>query len=213
MYKKNILILMWALLSSQQVLSGNLQAGKQKAMVCAACHQIDGNSMVPIYPKIAGQSLSYLKKQLTDYRSAMRTGGQEGRQNAIMGALVVALSDQDIDDLSTYFSHQALSYRASSPPDDPMQKKQYELGKQLYRGGDMDRHIAACASCHGWQGQGLASAGFPRISGQNAPYLQDQLKAFRSYKRQNDMNHMMRSTAKKLTDKDIQNLTIYISTL
>ena len=169
--------------------------------------------MVPIYPKLAGQSYNYLKKQLIDYRSAMRTGGKEGRQNAIMGALVVALSDEDIDDLATYFSHQKLSYHSSKPPQDTTQKKQFELGKQLYHGGDTDRHIAACASCHGWQGQGLASAGFPRVSGQNLPYLQEQLKAFRGYQRKNDMNHMMRSTAKKLTDDDIQALATYIATL
>lgn len=44
---------------------------------------------------------------------------------------------------------------------------------------------AACATCHGANGEGMAAAGFPRLAGQDPAYLLKQLQAFASGKRQN----------------------------
>jgi cytochrome c553 len=38
--------------------------------------------------------------------------------------------------------------------------------------------IPACISCHGAQGEGNAAAGFPRLAGVGAAYLEEQLEAF-----------------------------------
>jgi len=45
--------------------------------------------------------------------------------------------------------------------------------------------VPACASCHGAQGEGNAAAGFPRLAGLSAPYIQAQLTAFASGRRDN----------------------------
>ena len=74
-------------------------AGKSKAEVCAACHGSDGNSQITIYPKLAGQYKNYLINTLNAYKSG-------SRKNAIMSGFAVGLSDQDIEDLSEYFSKQ-----------------------------------------------------------------------------------------------------------
>ena len=74
-------------------------AGKSKAEACAACHGADGNSQITIYPKLAGQYKNYLINTLSSYKSG-------SRKNAIMGGFAVGLSDQDIEDLSEYFSKQ-----------------------------------------------------------------------------------------------------------
>ena len=52
-------------------------------MMCVACHNTDGNSVIPIYPKLAGQHQSYLEKQLREYRAAGLSGGKEGRNNLL----------------------------------------------------------------------------------------------------------------------------------
>lgn len=80
--------------------AGDATAGKSKSAVCAACHGADGNKPIDANtPKLAGQHQDYMAKVLRDYRSGART-------NAIMGAQAANLKDQDIDDLSTYFSAQ-----------------------------------------------------------------------------------------------------------
>jgi cytochrome c553 len=78
---------------------GEPAAGKEKAMVCAACHGQDGQSIDPTYPNLAGQHESYLIKALADYRAGRRT-------NAIMAPMAVNLSDQDIEDLAAWYASQ-----------------------------------------------------------------------------------------------------------
>lgn len=78
---------------------GNATAGKAKSAACAACHGVDGNNAIPLYPRLAGQYEDYLHKVLTDYQSG-------GRKNAIMQGMAAPLSAQDIADLSAYFASQ-----------------------------------------------------------------------------------------------------------
>ncbi|MGQ4277331.1 c-type cytochrome [Pseudidiomarina sp. E22-M8] len=186
--------------------SGDAVAGKEKSQVCAACHGPTGSSPSDMYPKINGQHASYLTKQLHDYKLAAETGGKEGRANAIMQGQVASLSDQDIADLAAYFASQ-----------DPMQGTAPEdvvaAGQKFYLGGDTERGITACVACHGPRGDGMALAVFPDISGQYPAYLKTQLEKFRSGERANDMNGMMRDVAAKLTDKDIELLSQYMSGL
>jgi len=87
------------LLSLPSVLlaKGEPAAGKAKAQVCEACHGADGLSVATIYPKLAGQHEDYLIKALADYRAGRRT-------NPIMAPMATNLSDQDIEDLASWFS-------------------------------------------------------------------------------------------------------------
>ena len=91
-----------ALLSTGAI-AADAAAGKAKSGVCAACHGADGNSMVPMYPKLAGQHAPYLEAALKAYRDGLRSGGNA----AIMAPMAKSLSDADIADLAAYFSTQA----------------------------------------------------------------------------------------------------------
>jgi len=113
---------------------GDAAAGQTKAAVCAACHGPDGNSLVDMYPKIAGQHASYIKKQLVELKAA--ASGQTGRVAPIMGPMALPLSEQDMEDLAAYFSSQKVTPLAV--PDDAV-----AAGKALYMGGDMSRGPAA----------------------------------------------------------------------
>ncbi|MCE9943172.1 cytochrome c4 [Aeromonas rivipollensis] len=183
---------------------GDAAAGQTKAAVCAACHGPDGNSPVDMYPKIAGQHASYIKKQLVELKAA--ASGQTGRIAPIMGPMALPLSDQDMDDLAAYFSSQKVTPVAV--PDDVV-----AAGKALYMGGDMERGLAACTACHGPRGSGVEQAKYPSLSGQHPAYIKAQLTAFRAAARDNDPNGMMRDVAKKLTDQDIEALSKYVAGL
>lgn len=194
-----------ASVSSPAIAEGNAEAGKAKALVCSACHGVDGNSMIDMYPKLAGQSSAYIEKQLHDFRSAAMTGGKEGRANPIMGGMAVGLSDQDIENLAAFYSSQKKQTIVIN--DVP------KLGESLYKGGDTTRGITACIACHGPQGNGAASAGFPAIGGQHANYIKAQLQSFHDGSRNNDLNGMMQDIAKKLTSEDMDALAKYIANL
>ncbi|MDD8060716.1 MULTISPECIES: c-type cytochrome [Shewanella] len=194
-----------ATMSSPAMAEGNAEAGKTKVIVCSACHGVDGNSMIDMYPKLAGQHPAYLEKQLTEFRSAMQTGGKEGRMDPIMGGMSIALSDTDIADISAFFASQTQSANPAV--------EGTEAGEKLYQGGDAARGITSCIACHGPDGSGAAAAGFPMIGGQHANYIKIQLTKFRDGTRNNDLNGMMQDVAKKLSDADIEALSKYISSI
>lgn len=206
MKKLPLLVCLTLGLTASVYAEGDPEAGKAKSAVCAACHGMDGNSVITLNPKIAGQHSVYLEKQLKEFKLASKTGGQEGRNNAVMNGMAAPLSDQDIADLAAYFSSQEGTPGAT--PEDMVAP-----GQALYRGGDAERGITACTACHGPAGNGVELAGFPDISGQHVDYTIAQLKAFRSGQRANDMNGMMRDIAAKLTDQDIEILANYLAGL
>ncbi|MFT5756027.1 MAG: cytochrome c553 [Alteromonadaceae bacterium] len=204
--KKIILTLLLGLgaINTAAALEGNAEAGKAKSVMCGACHGADGNSLVPMYPKLAGQSAIYIAKQLAEFKAGVMSGGKEGRIDPVMGGMTMALSEQDMMDLGAYY--QAQTSTAGNGSADA-------LGKSLYLSGDAERGITACIACHSFDGHGMPSAGFPAVASQNVDYLKGQLSKFRDGSRANDNNAMMRNIAIKLEDADIAALTQYMSSL
>lgn len=93
----SLMLLACVFVAAPVAAKGNLEAGKQKSLACQACHGTDGNSIDPMYPRIAGQYADYLARSLHEYRNG-------GRKNVIMAGFATTLSDQDILDLSAYYS-------------------------------------------------------------------------------------------------------------
>lgn len=178
---------------------GDAAAGQAKAALCGSCHGVDGNSALAMNPKLAGQGAGYLYKQLVEFKSG-------ARENATMAAMVMNLSDQDMLDLAAYYASQQVTIGGADPA-------KIELGESLYRAGNKELGVAACASCHSSDGTGNAPAKFPAVGGQHAEYTLSQLKAFRSGMRNNDMGAMMRSTVERLTDTELDALASYLEGL
>ncbi len=212
--KKTLLVGLtsWAALSVATVpalAAGDAAAGKAKSATCVACHRPDGNSVNPIWPKLAGQSASYISKQLRDFKAKRRS-------NETMAPMVEPLSEQDIEDLAAYFSSQFIN--AGSGQSDLL-----NAGKEVYRKGDMRRAVIACVGCHGLTGKGnydlLASVKAPSvveapaIGCQHAEYLKNQLKGFRDGTRTNDVGRIMRNITAKMTDEEIDAVAEYIAAL
>ncbi len=172
--------------------------------VCVGCHGADGNSPAAANPILAGQISEYLYKQLSNFKAT--DGKPAVRDNAIMGGMVAALSDEDMKSLSVYFSQQKMKPSAAK------EEKLLAEGKTLWRRGDFDKGVPACAGCHGPAGAGLP-AQYPRLSGQYAEYTANQLKTFRSHERANDSEKVMRVIAGKLSDHQINAIAEYAAGL
>ncbi len=191
-----IIGLILVLLFSGQLQAGDAAKGKAKTGVCAGCHAEDGNSMIAINPKLAGQGEKYLIKQLNDFKS-------KARDNATMLPMASMLSDEDVVNVAAYYASQKVQHMAVA--------EQYiQVAEKIYRGGDTDRDIPACLACHGARGNGLSSAGFPAIGGQHPEYTIATLKAFRSGTRSNDANGIMRDIVAKMSDEQIEALGHYL---
>lgn len=183
--------------AAKAIYAGDVKAGQEKSALCVSCHGADGNSLIAIYPKLAGQSATYITKQLADFKSGERS-------DPVMAGMVAALSAEDMQDLGAFFAVQTSTAGTGDISD---------AGHKLYFGGDAQKGITACVACHGVQGKGMKHAGFPALAGQNADYLKKQIASFRDGSRTNDRNSMMANIAIKLSDSDIDELVQYMSSL
>ncbi len=187
------------ILVSNYSYAGDPAKGKTLSQTCVACHNVDGNSVSPIWPKLAGQHADYLVKQLQDFKQGKRI-------NAQMTAMVASLSDQDMADLAAYYASQKIKTGSAKP-------ELIESGQQIYRAGDSQAGIPACMACHGPAGAGNPGAHYPSVAGQHAAYTATQLKAFKSEERNNDENNVMRSITGPMTNAQIEAVSEYIQGL
>lgn len=195
---------------------GDAKAGQTKAAACAACHSADGNSTVEMYPSIAGQSERYVAQQMALIANGQRTSGA----SAAMVPFVQDLTPQNMRDIGAYFATQKAS---AGLADDGLVsegpyagKKFYEIGQQLYRGGDADRGIPACMACHGPTGAGNPGPAYPHIGGQHAAYVARRLQEYQAgVTHETDKAHfqIMATIARQLTEQEIQALGSYLQGL
>lgn len=198
--------LLWiAQAAAQGAAKPDLARGEQIArQVCAACHAVDGNSVAPANPKLAGQFAQYLSKQLGNFKP--QGGKKAERESAVMAGMVAGLSQADMRAVAAYFASQTQRPALASDKD------LAALGQKLWRGGIADKGVAACAGCHGPDGAGIPDR-YPRLSGQFAPYLEAQLRLFRSQGRANDPNGMMRGVTARMSDQEIRAVAEYAAGL
>jgi cytochrome c553 len=186
--------------AAEAPLAGAAEKGQAKAAPCVACHGVNGNSVNPVWPNLAGQHETYIKRQLAAFKGGTRT-------DPLMTPMAAPLSEEDMADLGAFFATQKPTGTLEAEP------SKVALGQRLYRGGDLKTGVAACAACHGPNGGGNPTAGYAQIRGQHAPYVAAQLKAYRSGTRQTDQNQMMRNVAATMTDEQIDAVAAYIQGL
>jgi cytochrome c553 len=176
----------------------DLNAGSNKyAAVCAACHGADGNSGVPANPKLAQQHPDYIVKQLADFKSGKRP-------SPIMQPIAAQLSEADMRNIGFWAGSQ------KAKPGFAKDKELVSLGEKIYRGGLVEKQVAACAGCHSPNGAGIPSQ-FPRLSGQHADYTYAQLVNFQSGARKN--SPQMVDIATRLSDREMKAVADYIAGL
>ena len=195
------LVVVSSMAMAGSVLAGDAAAGKAKSAACGGCHGFDGNSTIPMYPKLAGQNEAYITKQVKDFKA------DTTRKSDLMKSMVAALSDADAADIGAYFQAQSLKSAAA------FDESKIAAGREIYKGGNLQTGVPACQACHGPKGAGTAGIGYPQLGGQYVEYTLGQLKAFKNGGRSNDDNKLMRSIVEKMSDDDMAAVANYIASL
>ncbi len=164
--------------------------------VCSACHGIDGNSAAPVNPSLAGMPSDYVTRQLGNFKAGVRV-------NPIMQGIAAQLAPEDMVALGIYFSQQKPKGLGAKDP------ALVQAGQKLYRGGDAQTGVPACAACHAPTGAGVPK-NYPRLAGQYADYTLAQLKAFKAGERGNDPagkdvnGRIMATIASRMSDNQMR---------
>ena len=191
---KNLILLTAAILVLGD---GDPKSGKDKVAVCSACHGDDGNSVVVLWPSLAGQNEKYLVKQLRLVKSGDRVIDS-------MVGLLDNLEDSDLEDIAAFYASQKNKVGQA-------EESKIELGRKLYYAGNLEKGIPACSACHSPRGLGNGPAAYPLLSGQQPDYVAKALKDYRSGERVNeDPSKIMAAIAYKLDDVEIDALSSFV---
>ncbi|HHQ4929923.1 TPA: c-type cytochrome [Aeromonas hydrophila] len=87
-----LLLLLW-----EPAQAADVEAGKAKAAVCAACHGVEGKALIPNYPHLAGQNAAYLVKQLKAFKDG-------SRKEPLMVPFMAPITDADMENLAAYYA-------------------------------------------------------------------------------------------------------------
>jgi cytochrome c553 len=101
-----ILALMLAAALPGAALAGDAIAGRQKAQMCSVCHGPVGVAVAPETPNLAGEPEGYIGRQLRAFRSGKR-------QHEVMNVIAKSLSDEDIDNIASWFT--SIKVTATAP--------------------------------------------------------------------------------------------------
>jgi cytochrome c553 len=166
---------------------------------CGTCHGVNGRSVSPTFPNLAGQQAPYLELQLKSFKDQSRA---DPDAQAYMWGMASQLSDATISVLAGYFAAQPAA------PGRGGNSALIAQGKHLFEEGVPARQIPPCASCHGAHGEGMAT--FPRLAGQHAPYLLKQLLVIQSVLRTAPVMH---GVIKDLTKDQMQAIVAYLESI
>jgi cytochrome c553 len=172
------------------------QAERLATQVCAGCHGRDGNSISPLFPRLAGQPPQYMEAQLKSFRDRTRA---DPPAMAYMWGMASQLDDETIKDLASYYASRAPRAIPTS------QIAPASLGKEIYERGLGTHGAPSCLACHGAAAQG--SGPIPRLAGQHREYLAKQLAFFKTKLRGN--HAVMAAVCAELTVEQMQAVATY----
>ena len=169
----------------------DIEAGRKKAEVCVACHGPNGNATIPQNPILSGQTARYIYLQLKDFKEGRRVEPQ-------MEPFVKDLSRDDMFNLAGFFGAQK-----PRPAD-------FKADPARVTRGRAKAEETLCTMCHlgGFKGQNE----IPRVAGQHHDYVVKQMLDFKNGRRTNDAGNMA-SVSKTLSDRDIEDLAHFLTTL
>ncbi len=175
--------------------AGEARARKIIGGSCFLCHGSDGESASEVFPRLAAQNAEYIAKQLENFKSGKR-------KSTAMASMVENLSAEDMAALGRFYASRPAHHEAAR--DAPLA----EVGRYIYHQGNRFSGVPACSTCHGREGAGSDS--LPRLAGQHAAYLENQLKLFSKRERTND-NAVMHTVVEKMTALEMAAVAEYLS--
>jgi cytochrome c553 len=176
--------------SAPKPVSADIAAGKAIAeRDCKACHGANGGGVAPAIPHLAAQRERYLLASLKEYKEGKRA-------HAALKDMTKQMSETDLRNVAAYFA--SLPPAANPPAQDIKHSSPYEQGKAL---------AAACASCHGEDGN-AKTPGIPSLAGQQPHYL---VAAIQEYHRGDRRTGMMKSQLRDSDRLELENLALYFA--
>ena len=175
---------------------------------CSGCHGMHGHAVSPTFPNLAGQNYNYLLKQLEDFRSG---AWHASPMSGMVKTVPRAKNDQNLKNLAAYFSAQTPD--RTSGGGSKLDKSLLAHGHRIFEQGVRKENVPACAACHMQNGTGIAPMAVPRLAGQNAKYLAQQLDQFASGKRSNSPHRVMHLIAGRLGADEIHAVSAYLQDL
>jgi cytochrome c553 len=177
--------------------AGDAAAGKALAANCAACHGLQGISVKPGVPHVAGQSAAYIRAALIAYQKGTR-------KDADMQKAVVGLGEKDVDVVAAYYAG-LVGFNARPP----------EAGAAATPEADQDpfaavkKLTAMCAGCHGDDGNSKAPA-TPSLAGQHDAYL---IAAIEAYQEATRAEPMMQALTKPLERSQVDDIAYFYAAM
>jgi cytochrome c553 len=171
------------------------------AQSCARCHGADGLGRGDgAYPRLAGQSPTYLRLALEAY-------SRGGRHSGIMRPVLVGMTPAEMEAVSSYYG--ALEPRslpaAVAAADNP--------GARIALRGIPEQNVPSCSDCHG-PGDGRRNPAYPRLDGQYENYLVLQLELFASQRRGGSRYaHIMQQVAPRLKPEQMRAVARFYASL
>ena len=170
---------------------------------CTMCHGTHGvNTRMPYIPRLAGQSRVYLIEQLRAFRDGSRS---DPPAVMYMWPVSEVLSNRNIQKIATWYSKQ------TPPRPQRANPALVAAGRKIFAQGILNKGVPACMSCHG--PKALGDGIYPRLASQNAAYLKEQLRFFRSGVRHDKNAAIMHMFAVHLSDREIREVAAYLSHL
>jgi cytochrome c553 len=170
---------------------------------CASCHQQNGAGQPDVgIPRLAGLSSSYIAAQLEYFA----TGARKDPVMAPYAAMLTPVQRQAVAD---YFASLPVP-----PQPDLIQAREatLERGRTLFLDGDYHTGLLSCSQCHGRSGLGVSDFS-PRLAGQSADYISQQLQQWLSGDLRDPKGNFMRAEASHLNQSDINALAAFIASL
>lgn len=165
--------------------------------VCSSCHGMDGRSVSPTFPRLAGQQKAYLEVQLKAFRDKTRA---DPHAHTYMWGMAEHLSDDTITGVAAYYASKSPAPGVAGDP------ALVAAGKKLFTEGIDARNVPVCMACHGEHAEG--NEAFPRLAGQHYDYLVEQLTNFAANRRANEIMH---ENSKNLLPDEIRAVATYLA--
>ena len=170
--------------------------------VCSNCHGLNGLSVSPNFPNLAGQTQPYLAGQLAAFKGH---GRRDPAGYQYMWGLSRHLTDEQIEGLATYYAQQTAVVQPAEGD-----ASRLPSGKAIFEAGLGEKGVPACNSCHGDKGQGMAT--FPRLAGQHVDYTLKQLMVFQRTDERPD-GAVMKIISHGMSVQDMTDVAAYVQTL
>lgn len=177
-------------------MTGDAERGKEAFRGCQGCHKSDAAGVREgVYPRLSGQHVSVLIKQITEIRAGIRL-------NPKMLPFVEdpAIAMEEIADIAVFLNSVKSVRENGKGPDDMS-----ERGKKVYAANK-------CHVCHGKNGEGNADKAFPALAAQHYGYLLREMKLIETGARGNSHPDMVKAIS-RVSQSDREAVADYLSRL